>query len=197
MGPLAESEGHDAPRLVGELGPRLAAMGDDVVVTGEHAIGEPVLAHELPDVLDRVQFRGAGRQRQERDVVGHDQGLRHVPAGLVENQDCVAGRVDGATDLLEVRLHGGGIGEGHDERRTLPVLRADRPEDVRPPGALVVRCAGSCAAPGPAARDQVLLADPSLVLEPDLDALATGVAPSDLRHCRGEVFLNASMASGS
>jgi len=32
-------------------------MGDDVVVVSEDAVGEPVLAHELPDVLDRVGVR--------------------------------------------------------------------------------------------------------------------------------------------
>ena len=37
-------------------------MGDDVVVALEDAIGEVVVAQELPDVLDRVEFRGARRQ---------------------------------------------------------------------------------------------------------------------------------------
>ena len=106
-------------------------------------------------------------------------------------------RIDGGADLGEVGLHCSGIGEGHDEGRALAELRADRPEDVGPLGALVVRRPGPRAAPGPAPRDQVLLADTRLVLEPDLDPLASGVALPDLRHRRGEVFLNASMACAS
>lgn len=53
--------GHDAPRLIDELVPGLAAMADDVVVKGEDAVGGPVVAHELPDVLDRVQLEALGR----------------------------------------------------------------------------------------------------------------------------------------
>ena len=54
MRPLAQSEGHDPPRLVDELVPCLAAMVDEIVVGFEDAVGEPVGAHELPDVLDLV-----------------------------------------------------------------------------------------------------------------------------------------------
>ena len=32
-------------------------MVEDIAVGREDAVGEPVVAHELPDVLDRVQFR--------------------------------------------------------------------------------------------------------------------------------------------
>lgn len=47
MRPFAESDGHDLPRLVDELVPCGAAMGDDVVVVLEDTVGEPVVAHEL------------------------------------------------------------------------------------------------------------------------------------------------------
>src|SRR3546814_4729200 len=66
MGPFASSDGHDAPRLVDELVPRLTAVVDDVVVGGEDPVGEPVIAHELPDVLDRVQLGTFGRQSDDR-----------------------------------------------------------------------------------------------------------------------------------
>jgi len=59
MGP-AEPDGHDAPGLVGELGPGVAAVGDDVVVAFEHAVGKPVVAQQLPDVPSRVEFRAFG-----------------------------------------------------------------------------------------------------------------------------------------
>ena len=44
-------------------------MGDDVIIGGEDPVREPVVANELPDILDRVQLAGSWRQGQERDVV--------------------------------------------------------------------------------------------------------------------------------
>ena len=64
MGPIAQPDGHDAPRLIDELVPRVAAMVDDVVIGFEDAVGEPVVAHELPDVFGGIEFRAFGRQRQ-------------------------------------------------------------------------------------------------------------------------------------
>ena len=59
--PIAQSEGHDAPRLIDELVPGVAAVIDDVVVGGEDAVRQPVFAHELPDVLDWASHAsGAG-----------------------------------------------------------------------------------------------------------------------------------------
>ena len=61
MRPLAQSDGHDPPGLVYELVPCLAAVVDEIIVRFEDTVGEPVVAHELPDVLDRVEF-GAFRR---------------------------------------------------------------------------------------------------------------------------------------
>ena len=44
----------DITRAIDELVPCLAAVIDEIVVGFEDTIGEPVVAHELPDVLDRV-----------------------------------------------------------------------------------------------------------------------------------------------
>ena len=70
MGPVTQSDGHDAPWLVSELVPALAAVGDDVVVVPEDAVREPIVPEELPDVLDGVQLRRLWRDRDEGDVVG-------------------------------------------------------------------------------------------------------------------------------
>jgi hypothetical protein len=61
MSPIAKADGHDAPWLIGELVPGMAAMVDDVVVAGEDPVGEPVIADELSDVLLRIQLLGARR----------------------------------------------------------------------------------------------------------------------------------------
>ena len=63
MRPLRQSDGHDAPGLIDEAVPREAAVIDDIVVGCEDAIGEPVVAHELPDVF-------ALRQAQEGSTRG-------------------------------------------------------------------------------------------------------------------------------
>ena len=48
------ADGHDCVGLVDEPVPSLAAEGDDLVIGLEDPVREPVVAHELPDVLDRV-----------------------------------------------------------------------------------------------------------------------------------------------
>ena len=197
MGPVTQSDGHDAPWLVSELVPALAAVGDDVVVGFEDAVREPVVAHELPDVLDRVELRRAWRQGQERDVAGDDEAGGGVPSGLIEDHHRMGSGIDRLADLGEMRRHRFGVGIGHDQPGALAELRADGAKDVGPLGALIVRRAGTGAAPRPAPGDQVLLADAGFVLEPDLDPLGPGVPLADFSHRGGEVFLNASMASGS
>jgi hypothetical protein len=74
-------------------------MGDDVFVGCEDPVREPVVAHELPDVLDRVQLGRSRRQWQEGDV-GRDLELGgHVPAGLVEHDDGMGAWIDHDADL--------------------------------------------------------------------------------------------------
>ena len=48
MSPVAQSDGHDAPGLVDEPAPGIAATGDNVVVGLEDAVRPAVVAHELP-----------------------------------------------------------------------------------------------------------------------------------------------------
>ena len=50
-------------------------------------MAQVVLAQELPDVLDRIEFRTVGRQMQQTDVFRHLQLVpRLVPAGAIEHQ---------------------------------------------------------------------------------------------------------------
>ena len=49
------SDGHDAPGLADQLVPGITAMIDDLVVGFEDAVGEQVIAHELPDIFDHCQ----------------------------------------------------------------------------------------------------------------------------------------------
>lgn len=73
MSPLTHSDGHDAPWLFDEFVPSKAAMVDDIFVGFEDAVREPVIAHELPDILDRIELWAPWRQWHQRDVGGYDQ----------------------------------------------------------------------------------------------------------------------------
>ena len=140
----------------------MAAPRHDVFAGFEHGDGEAVGAQAGPDVLDRVELQGTGRQRQQGDVVGHRQGLRPVPSGAVahENGMCAVG--DGAGDLGEVSGHGLRVGVGHDQRGGGPALGADGTENAGPGVAGVARGARAAAARGPDAGQRALLADPSV-----------------------------------
>ena len=103
MRPFAHAEGHDLPWLVDDVVPGLAAQRDDVFVGFEDPVRQPVVAHELPDILHRVQLGRSWRQRQDGDVVGDRQLGRQVPTGLIDDQHRMGTGIDGGTDLDEVR----------------------------------------------------------------------------------------------
>ena len=56
MRPFAESDGTDAPRLIHEGPPGIAAVIDDVIVALEDAVREVVGSKELPDILDGIEL---------------------------------------------------------------------------------------------------------------------------------------------
>lgn len=195
MSPFAHADRHDAPRLIDETVPVMAAVVDDVVVIAEHPVGEPVVAHELPNVLHDVELGAFRRQRQQRDVVRHGDIAREVPPGLIEQQHSMFVGADHGADLGQVQVHCHGGAEGQDQGRALAVLGADGAEDVDRRIALILRRRGPGSTPRPAAGDAVLLADPGLVGEPDLYRVEAEVLlPRDARQRGGEVFLNVSMA---
>lgn len=195
MCPVAHSDRHDAPRLFDELIPGLAAVVEDCVVGLEHAIGEPIVAHELPDVLDRVEFRALWWQRQDRDVRWHHEHVGKMPACLIHQQHGVRTGCDGLGDLGQMQAHRRGGAAWQDKRCPFPESGTDRTEDIGRGRALILRCGWPGAAPGPAPCDLVLLTNSGLVGEPDLYgcALDTRLA-RDLIQRSGEVFLKSAMA---
>jgi hypothetical protein len=54
MSPIAEADGHNSRWLVGQPVPGMAAVVEDILVRSEDAVGQAVVAHELPRVFDRV-----------------------------------------------------------------------------------------------------------------------------------------------
>src|SRR3954470_24112300 len=95
-----------------------------------------------------------------------------------------------------MQAHGLRIASGQHQGCALALLRADRSEDVDRARSLIMRGPGPGAPPGPAAGDLVLLADPGLVLPPQLDRGAVREARPDRLQRGGESFLKSSSASG-
>jgi hypothetical protein len=83
---LAVSDGFNASWLIDEFVPSVAAVIDDVLVGLEDAVQEPVLAHELPDILDWIEFGTFGGERDDADVSKHGQLVGHMPSDLVHEQ---------------------------------------------------------------------------------------------------------------
>jgi hypothetical protein len=86
MGPIAQANGHYGPGLSLQLVPGVAAVIHESIDVIEHAVGEPVVADELPDVLLRVQLGTLGRQRDDGDVVGYHELAGEMPSSLVYQQ---------------------------------------------------------------------------------------------------------------
>jgi hypothetical protein len=69
--PLAQSDGHDVPGAVDKGIPGVAAVIDDIVVGCEDAVREPVVAHILPNIFDRIEFRAFRREGDNGDIGGN------------------------------------------------------------------------------------------------------------------------------
>ena len=170
-------------------------MVDEIVVRFEDAVGEPVVAQELPDVFDRIELGTFRRQRHNGDVWWHDKCRRQVPAGLIDQEYGVCAGRDGGGDLHQVQVHRLGVAGRQDQGCTLTLFRADGAEDVGGSGALVAGRTGTGAALGPAAGDLVLLADTSFIGEPDFYRVEVErFFTRDCLEARGEAFLKFSIA---
>src|ERR1700680_1492325 len=118
-----------------------------------------------------------------------------MPSGLIDEEDGVGSWCDRLGDFREVQVHRFGIAGGQDQRHALSLFRADVAEDQGRCGSLIPRSARASPALRPPAGDLVLLADTSLVLEPnfylaDVDRFFA----RDFIQAGWELFLKSSMA---
>jgi hypothetical protein len=197
VSPIPQTDGHDGFGLIDELVPCLATGLDDGVVVFEDAVREPVLPEVLPDILDRVQLGRARGQEDDGEVLGDLELAGAMPAGTIHQDDGVGLGGDVATDLVEVHLHGAGVGEGQHEGGALAPAGTDGAEQIGVGVALVGGQARACSPLRPNARPSVLLSQSGLVLEPNLDPLGFGQTGYVGRQRAGEVFLNASITRSS
>ena len=120
-----------------------------------------------------------------------------MPAGAIQQQHGVGVPGDVQGYLVDMQLHHVGIGMGQCEGRADASRRADGAEQIRVLIALIGRLERPRAALRPLPDEAVLLADPRLVLEPDLDRLALGYTREVGCERAREVFLKAAMVSPS
>ena len=126
--------------LASEFVPGLAAVVEQIVSVEEDPVGQPIVAHELSDVLGRVELGTFGRKGREREIARHIELAGHAPSRLIEKQDGMASRRDILSDFIQVQLHRFGVALGQDQADRLARFRTDRAEDVgRGGGALVAR----------------------------------------------------------
>ena len=102
----------------------------DVVVGDEAPVRQPLVAHELPYVLDRGEFGALGGQRADADVAGDFELAGGVSSGLIHQHDRVSARRDGKRHLGSVQGHGLGVAEGHNQPCALAIFQADRAGDM-------------------------------------------------------------------
>ena len=57
MSPFSQDDGYDSLWLIDEPVPSITAVVDEFVVGFEDVVRQPVVAHELPNFLDRVELR--------------------------------------------------------------------------------------------------------------------------------------------
>jgi hypothetical protein len=96
-----------------------------------------------------------------------------------------------ARDLVQVELHGFGIGVGHRQTGTGAARRTNGSEEIGAVVALIGWLAWPRSASGPLPHDPVLLTDAGFVLKPDLDRLALREVGDVGPQRTWKVFLNA------
>jgi len=149
----------------------LAGGVDDGVVVGVQPVRQEALLEIKPDALDRIEFGRIGRQGRQRDVGRHAQSARAVPARLIENHDDMLVLSDRRGEAIKERLHGLGVGMGHDQGKTVVGARFHAGKDVGEGEALVGEAGRALPACPPDMAGPALLPDARLVLEKQPDAL--------------------------
>lgn len=106
-------------------------------------------------------------------------------------------RLNVGAEFGQVTGHHVGVGGGQHQGGADTTGRTHGAEDVGPFVASILGTAGTRALARPAPRQGAVLADPGLILPPQLDRLVAGRLGDGCRDQVGEVFLCASTASAS
>ena len=102
---------------------------------------------------------------------------------------------DRATDLIDMLLHGFGVGIGHDDRHSGIAARADCAKQIGVLIALILRLTRARALLRPLVDETVLLSDPHFILKPKLDRGSRCELAHNLkRRATENLFLNVGIA---
>ena len=91
-----------------------------------------------------------------------------MPSGAVDDEHGMGARRHLGRDFNKMPLHGLGVAAGQDEAGADATLGTNGAEDIGRLRALVLGCRGPGAAFRPAPRELGFLADPGLILPPNL-----------------------------
>jgi len=129
-----------------------------------------------------------GGNRIGGDVFWHVEFVGGVPPGAIHQQDGMGAGRHRPADLLEMRLHGVGIGKRHDQRGAGSASRADGAEDIDTLVALVPQLPRSASGSGPSPHQTVLLTQAQFILPPKLHRGIGRQMPYRRRQRAGKVF---------
>lgn len=104
-------------------------MIEDLIIGIEDAVGELIIAHELPDVFDWIEFGRFGWQRDDTYITRYDERAGHMPPGLIHEHDGMGARRHGPGDFGKMQGHRVGIADRQDKPCALAQGRADRSKD--------------------------------------------------------------------
>lgn len=120
--------------------------------------------------------RPARGQQDWRDLFWDGEHIGRVPSRAVHNQDGLGARRDVAGYLIKMQLHRIRVGPRRSDGGAFAMRWTERAELIGVLVALVSRLSRSGPGFRPLSNDAVLLADPSLVFEPDFDRRRLGHA---------------------
>ena len=132
---------------------------------------EEALFEIQPDALDRVYFGRVGWQRNQGNVGRHGEGIRAMPACLIEHHHRMFVISDGFGKAVEEGLHRRRIGIGHQQCESVIGAWLHGREDIGEGEALIAEPRRTLPALPPDMTDAALLADARLVLEEQAKAL--------------------------
>ena len=112
-----------------------------------------------------------------------------MPTGPVNDDDGVRACFNLTADFDKMLVHGMGVGEGHDQSRAHTARRTDGSKDIGAFIPLIAHGARACAFLAPDVGERPFLAYPGFVLNPDFEALSSGMCGEDFRDFGREVFL--------
>src|SRR5271165_7060794 len=114
--------------------PGVTATVDDVFGGAKDTVRQAIVAQMQPQPLDRIKFGRVGRQKDQAEVVGHNQIAGGMPTRLVHQYHAMRPGAHGLGQLGKEQVHRRGIEPGQHQRHPGVARRAHSADD---PGRLI------------------------------------------------------------